>query len=111
VLGSATPLPNLFKVPGSASVLVSSLCVVVRGRGEGKEAALPGPCCASSVVGPASLCPVCRLQRGVNLFLARQTGFVPWEQLKSGFQWQSSAEVMMIAWMWSSTPSRLNEQQ
>lgn len=36
---------------------------------------------------------VSRLQHGVNLFLACQTGFVPWEQLKSGFQWQSSGEV------------------
>lgn len=36
---------------------------------------------------------VSRLQHGVNLFLACQTGFVPWEQLKSGFWWQSSGEV------------------
>lgn len=40
--------------------------------------------------------PVSRLQCEVNLFLASQTGFVPWEQLKSGFQWQSSGEGMMI---------------
>lgn len=40
--------------------------------------------------------PVSRLQCSVNLFLACQTGFVPWEQLKSVFQWQSSGEGMMI---------------
>lgn len=77
----------------STGMLVSSICAVIL-RWEGKkEAALPGPGCASSVVGLASPAPVSRLQHGVNLFLARQTGFVPWEQLKSGFLWQSSSEV------------------
>lgn len=40
--------------------------------------------------------PVTKLQHGVNLSLARQTGFVLWEELKAGFQWQSSGEVMVI---------------
>lgn len=68
-------------------------------RWEGKkEAALPSPGCASSVVGLASPAPVSKLQHDVNLFQACQTSFVPWEQLKSGFLWQSSSEVegMMI---------------
>lgn len=92
-------------------MLVSSICgVAFRWEGK-KEAALPGPGCASSVVRLASLAPVSRLQYDVNLFLACQTGFVPWEQLKSGFLWQSSSEVegMIIGLMWNTTtPSRLS---
>lgn len=86
MLSSHVPLSSFLKVMGSTSILVSSICVVVCRQGWEKEAASPGPSCTSSVVGLASSTPVSRLQHGVNLFLACQTGFVPWERLKSGFQ-------------------------
>lgn len=52
----------------------------------GEEGAGKGGLCQALALGWTCLpCPVSRLQSGVNLLLPRQTGSVPWDQLKAGF--------------------------